>query len=722
MAQQTQFIPVRASSSAWEGDSTLHSYCYDYMRKRGWTESAARFAKDAGIDEVGWSGPPIEAPQGLLYEWWSVFWDVFIARSQKAGQRNPNADVYVDAMRAKRDPLVVQFAGPNPPPTMTLPRSLAHPPRGQPAAPGGPPRAQYSQMHVLEQQELQNQMQRGRAEQAPMPMQRGGQQLPPGTYTSSPVSAGPPQPHGGLPPPPPPPHSQASLPPQHAANQPPMPSYPPQNPHQAPPAHGMPHMVPASHPYATGRPPGQPHPMSSPAAAGSMSQAMSAAMAAVGLGGRDPQSLSQEEHAAVASQMRSMGALPPTPQQGQLRGQPPVRVMQQRPMADQQMRPQGVYPGMPPQGQPLMHDPNRPGMQQGPPQQRMMLGQYGAGPGQPASAASPAYSAAPSPYATPHIAHMQVPPPGSQSSPSQFNAPLPPPSRQGNPRTRLPSAGGLPPQASPVQVGGMAAPQNPNAKRVGASMEEASPRSRKRVRGATRDEELNGNGEMGGAGSPGGVAGMPPGMPGFGPNGIPSRPSPSPSLMHPPQHQMHAGGPSPHSGMGGGDPGMNGNGVHGHPGMNGGGPPGHPGMNGQPSRPASAASNHFLGASPAPLPQNGMPPTPGQQPSPGHLSGLPIPPPGPGAHGEPNASMGNNTSRPFAGAPIPSSASTTPLPAPSQPLPPTSAAPPSQAQGIPVGGGGGDDSFQLNMGGGDDLFPIDFEKFLNGDMFEDGTS
>lgn len=80
-------------------------------QKRGWTETASAFANDAGINEDEWKGPPIEAPQGLLYEyvgvtfslrgsherrWWSVFWDVFIARSQSTGKRNVMADTYVE--------------------------------------------------------------------------------------------------------------------------------------------------------------------------------------------------------------------------------------------------------------------------------------------------------------------------------------------------------------------------------------------------------------------------------------------------------------------------------------------------------------------------------------------------------------------------------------------------------------------------------------------------
>ncbi|GAA6027426.1 hypothetical protein JCM8097_007856 [Rhodosporidiobolus ruineniae] len=736
MAQQAR--PPSAAGPAtfaWEGDATLHSYCYDYMRKRGWNESASRFAQDAGIDEAGWTGPPIEAPQGLLYEWWSVFWDVFIARSQKAGQRNPNADIYVEAMRAKRDPLVVQFAGPNAPPPMNLPRSLAHPPRAQPAQ-GGPPRAQYSQMHVLEQQELQTQMQQrgGRLQQ--VQVQRalpGGQHPPPPGQYGPPSGQGPlPHPPGSLPPPP-----------QHGPNgpQPGMQPYPPQNPHQPPSIHSSPHLVHAQ-PYANGRPPGPSGPPGQPQQhAGPMSQAMSAAMAAVGLGGRDPDSLSQEEHAGVAAQMRRMGALPPTPQQGQMRGQP-VRVVQQRMPSDQQIRQQGQYVGMPPQGQPMMQDPNRP-MQQVPPQQRMVQGQYVQNPGQVGSPASPAYSAA-SPYATPLVSHMQIPPGGQQGSPQQFVPPLPPASRGSNATRRPPSAGGLPPQGqqgSPAQMG-LPNPGAMNAKRVGGAMEEPSPRGRKRVRGATKDEEMFGQGgipeyEAMGPGSPGVMVGMPPGAQGFGPDGIPYRPSPSPSLMQPPgnrqqlppgmqppQQQMYVTGPSP-GGPGGFDPGM---GMNGQPPMMNGG--------GNLSRPASAASNHFLGAPPPPGPDQrispgpppgGLPPPPASQhPSPSQFNGLPSSngPPQGNLGGDPNGAF---NSRPFAGAPGPPSASNTPLPPPSQPLPPAGAPPPSAPGGIAVGdassgdaNGAGDTLLQVNTSNGGDIFAeLDLSSYLNDDLFGD---
>ncbi|GJN89151.1 hypothetical protein Rhopal_002125-T1 [Rhodotorula paludigena] len=713
---------------AWEGDATLHSYCYDYMRKRGWNNAASHFAQEAGVDEANWTGPPIEAPQGLLYEWWSVFWDVFIARSQKSGPRNPNADAYVEAMRAKREPLAVQFAGPNPNPSMTLPRSLAHPPRPPNASYSavGPPRANYGQMHVLEQQELQSQMQqRGRVQQLQGGLPPRSVSGPGGGYLPNPPPGQQQQQYGSPMSQPPPGNSQQQ---PHAPGgvQPPLMGPPhyqqPQQPPPGPPSSaGSPHMVPASHPYANGRqqgPPGAP--------GGSANPAFQAAMAAVGLAGRDPEMLSNEEHAAIAAQMRRMGRMvqgPPMPQR--MPSDPQVRMQQ------------GPYPH-----------------QQGMPQQRVPQLQYTQPPANAGSPASPAYT---SPYSTPHLAHMQIPPQqqqqqqmhqqmhGAQSSPPHMGEFLPPPSRgPGGPvkdgRSPMGQQPGAPGQM-PMQKGSPAA-SGPMGKRMGSAIEDPSPRTLKRRRGGPNDGgdpgTPGGGGHDMGPGSP--AAGQM--MPGRAPTpgqafdgGVPYRPSPSPALMHPPpprnpqmmppHQQMYVTGPSPESyggGSGSGDPmsGMNGGGM-----INGAGA----GMvNGNLSRPASAASNHphlspggpqqahqqhiSPGMPPVPEPDQRISPVPslgGQQQQQGSL---PVPPGG-----------NDGLSRPFAGAP---SASTTPLPPPPQSLPP-------DLGGIPVGappmhssmsngtgpGAAGDTSMQLNLSGDDMFSGLDFESFLNNDMFNE---
>ena len=42
---------------------------------------------------------PIDAREGFLYEWWTVFWDIFSARANKAG--SPEALAYVDIQHGR---------------------------------------------------------------------------------------------------------------------------------------------------------------------------------------------------------------------------------------------------------------------------------------------------------------------------------------------------------------------------------------------------------------------------------------------------------------------------------------------------------------------------------------------------------------------------------------------------------------------------------------------
>lgn len=222
-------------------------------------------------------------------------------------------------MRAKREPLSVSLAGPTPGPSMNLPRSLAHPPRvvsNPPSAAygqaGGPPRAAYGQMHVLEQQELQTQMQqRGRVQQ--LQGQAGMRPIAPGGGGGGGGGGG----EAGYPPGQGP-QRQMGMPPQqqqqqqqqyghaapHMAQQQMHPAHQQQQggsgggpPGEGPPsAHGSPQLVPASHPYANGRPPQEQQQQQQGPPPGSMNPAFQAAMAAVGLAGRDPESLAGEEH------------------------------------------------------------------------------------------------------------------------------------------------------------------------------------------------------------------------------------------------------------------------------------------------------------------------------------------------------------------------------------------------------------------------------------------
>ena len=64
---------------------------HDYMVKNNFTQSAEIFFQEAGVPS---DAVPIDAPGGFIFEWWSVFWDVFSARANK--QASKDAVLYVE--------------------------------------------------------------------------------------------------------------------------------------------------------------------------------------------------------------------------------------------------------------------------------------------------------------------------------------------------------------------------------------------------------------------------------------------------------------------------------------------------------------------------------------------------------------------------------------------------------------------------------------------------
>lgn len=64
----------------WEADKMLDVYIYDYLVKRNLQESAKAFMTEG---KVATDPVAIDAPGGFLFEWWSVFWDIFIARTNE---------------------------------------------------------------------------------------------------------------------------------------------------------------------------------------------------------------------------------------------------------------------------------------------------------------------------------------------------------------------------------------------------------------------------------------------------------------------------------------------------------------------------------------------------------------------------------------------------------------------------------------------------------------
>ncbi|KAL7583835.1 hypothetical protein Lser_V15G41929 [Lactuca serriola] len=67
-------------SQNWEADKMLDVYIHDYLLKRKMHTSAKAFMTEG---KVATDPVAIDAPGGFLLEWWSVFWDIFIARTNE---------------------------------------------------------------------------------------------------------------------------------------------------------------------------------------------------------------------------------------------------------------------------------------------------------------------------------------------------------------------------------------------------------------------------------------------------------------------------------------------------------------------------------------------------------------------------------------------------------------------------------------------------------------
>ncbi|KAM7276362.1 hypothetical protein ACFE04_018228 [Oxalis oulophora] len=71
-------LGFRAEASSF--NLKLDVYIHDYLVKRDLKASAQAFQQEGKV-----SSEPvaIDAPGGFLFEWWSVFWDIFIARTNE---------------------------------------------------------------------------------------------------------------------------------------------------------------------------------------------------------------------------------------------------------------------------------------------------------------------------------------------------------------------------------------------------------------------------------------------------------------------------------------------------------------------------------------------------------------------------------------------------------------------------------------------------------------
>lgn len=100
------------SHKDWEADKMLDVYIYDYLLKRNLHASAKAFQAEGNVS----SDPvAIDAPGGFLFEWWSVFWDIFIARTNE--KHSDVAASYIETQLTKaREQQQAQLQQQQPPP------------------------------------------------------------------------------------------------------------------------------------------------------------------------------------------------------------------------------------------------------------------------------------------------------------------------------------------------------------------------------------------------------------------------------------------------------------------------------------------------------------------------------------------------------------------------------------------------------------------------------
>ncbi|CAI9107446.1 OLC1v1006797C1 [Oldenlandia corymbosa var. corymbosa] len=84
------------TQSNWEADKMLDVYIHDYLLKRKLHNSAKAFMTEG---KVATDPVAIDAPGGFLFEWWSVFWDIFIARTNE--KHSEAAAAYIETQQLK---------------------------------------------------------------------------------------------------------------------------------------------------------------------------------------------------------------------------------------------------------------------------------------------------------------------------------------------------------------------------------------------------------------------------------------------------------------------------------------------------------------------------------------------------------------------------------------------------------------------------------------------
>ncbi|CAH7669427.1 expressed protein [Phakopsora pachyrhizi] len=87
------------SGNNWQSDFSLNQYIYDYLSKRGFNSTASKLLQESGMDKhEDWrKNKLLDTPSGLLFEWWIIFWEVYLAKSGQS--THSEANTYIQAIR-----------------------------------------------------------------------------------------------------------------------------------------------------------------------------------------------------------------------------------------------------------------------------------------------------------------------------------------------------------------------------------------------------------------------------------------------------------------------------------------------------------------------------------------------------------------------------------------------------------------------------------------------
>lgn len=144
------------AQDSWDADKILDVYIHDYLVKRNLQNTAKAFQAESNLspDPVA-----IDAPGGFLFEWWSVFWDIFISRTNDKHSDVATSYIETQSIKAREQ-------------QSSLQQQQQHPHSQQ-----SPQQIQMQQLMLQrQQQEQQQQEQHQQQQQHPQQQQQRRQQ------------------------------------------------------------------------------------------------------------------------------------------------------------------------------------------------------------------------------------------------------------------------------------------------------------------------------------------------------------------------------------------------------------------------------------------------------------------------------------------------------------------------------------------------------------------